>query len=94
MKKKKKTETPTEDEQAHPWLINYNKKDDPRFHIEQLKKVAMSLEDNLGFVSIVTIINSVFILVLVFGSLITGAVGLSGAISDSIIGTVKGLLHK
>ena len=80
MKKKPEKEL-TEDEQSHPWLINYNKKDDPRFHIEQLKKVAMSLEDNLGVVSILTMINTVFIVALVFGALITGAIGLSSAIS-------------
>lgn len=95
MKKKKKPDAkPSEDEEAHPWLINYNKRQDPRYHIEQLKRIAMTLEDNLGFVSVVTLINTIFIVILTFGALITGAIGVSSALSDSLLGLVKSTLHK
>ena len=92
--KKDKKEQITEEEEMHPWLLKYKKDHGPSHKLDTLKEAVISIENNLGVVSIVTIINTIFIVVLAFGALITGVIGVSGAISDQLIGMVKSSLHK
>lgn len=92
--KKDKKEKLTEEEEMHPWLLKYKKDHGPSHKLDTLKDAVVSIEGNLGIVSVVTIVNTIFIVALAFGALLTGVVGFGGAASDQLIGAVKGLLHK
>jgi len=81
-------EKPDEDSEYHPWLLNYRKKNEIE-KVEILTETLKGIEMNLGYVSVLSIINSVLIIGLIFGSLITGVVGISSEVSDALIGFTK-----
>jgi len=81
-------EKPDEDSEFHPWLLNYRKKNEIE-KVEILTETLKGIEMNLGYVSVLSIINSVLIIGLIFGSLITGVVGISSEVSDALIGFTK-----
>jgi len=77
-----------DDLQLHPWLVNYRKKNEIE-KVEVLTESVKAIEMNLGYVSVLSIINSVLIIGLIFGALITGVIGISSEVSDALIGFVK-----
>ena len=77
-----------DDLQLHPWLVNYRKKNEIE-KVEILTESVKGIEINLGYVSVLSIINSVLIIGLIFGALITGVIGISSEVSDALIGFVK-----
>lgn len=83
-----KTDEPDEDSEFHPWLLNYRKKNEIE-KVEILTETLKGIETNLGFVSVLSIINSVLIIGLIIGALVTGVVGISSEVSDALIGLVK-----
>jgi hypothetical protein len=90
--KKPESDKATDDLESHPWLRNFNKKD-LREQIETLKEATKSIENNLGTNSVLTLINSILIIGLMFGALITGTIGLGSDVSNSLLGLVKDQLH-
>ncbi len=81
-------EKPDEDSEFHPWLLNYRKKNEIE-KVEILTETLKGIEMNLGYVSVLSMINSVLIIGLIFGALITGVVGISSEVSDALIGFAK-----
>ena len=81
-------ENPDEDSEFHPWLLNYRKKNEIE-KVEILTEALKGIETNLGYVSVLSMINSVLIIGLIFGALITGVVGISSEVSDALIGFAK-----
>jgi hypothetical protein len=81
-------EKPDEDSEFHPWLLNYRKKNEIE-KVEILTEAVKGIETNLGYVSVLSMINSVLIIGLIFGALITGVVGISSEVSDALIGFAK-----
>ena len=81
-------EKPDEDSEFHPWLLNYRKKNEIE-KVEILTETLKGIETNLGYVSVLSMINSVLIIGLIFGALITGVVGISSEVSDALIGFAK-----
>lgn len=79
---------PDEDSEFHPWLLNYRKKNEIE-KVEILTETLKGIETNLGFVSVLSMINSVLIIGLIIGALVTGVVGISSEVSDALIGFVK-----
>ena len=77
-----------DDSELHPWLLNYRRKNE----IEKLvilTETVKGLETNLGIVSVLSMINSVLIIGLIIGALVTGVVGISSEVSDALIGFAK-----
>jgi len=81
-------EKPDEDSEFHPWLLNYRKKNEIE-KVEILTETLKGIEMNLGYVSVLSMINSVLIIGLIFGALVTGVVGISSEVSDALIGFAK-----
>ena len=81
-------EKPDEDSEYHPWLLNYRKKNEIE-KVEILTETLKGIEMNLGYVSVLSMINSVLIIGLIFGALITGVVGIGSEVSDALIGFAK-----
>ena len=79
---------PDGDSEFHPWLLNYRKKNEIE-KVEILTEALKGIETNLGYVSVLSMINSVLIIGLIFGALITGVVGISSEVSDALIGFAK-----
>ena len=79
---------PNEDSEFHPWLLNYRKKNEIE-KVEILTETLKGIETNLGYVSVLSIINSVLIIGLIIGALVTGVVGISSEVSDALIGFAK-----
>jgi len=81
-------EKPDEDSEFHPWLLNYRKKNEIE-KVEILTETLKGIEMNLGYVSVLSMINSVLIIGLIIGALVTGVVGISSEVSDALIGFAK-----
>ena len=81
-------EKPDEDSEFHPWLLNYRKKNEIE-KVEILTEALKGIETNLGYVSVLSMINSVLIIGLIFGALVTGVVGISSEVSNALIGFAK-----
>jgi len=77
-----------DDSELHPWLLNYRKKNEIE-KLEVLTETVKSIETNLGIVSTLAIINTMLIIGLIFGALVTGAVGISSEMSNALFGFVK-----
>ena len=77
-----------EDLEEHPWLTNYRSKNQIE-KIEILTEALKGIETNLGYVSVLSMINSVLIIGLIIGALVTGVVGISSEVSDALIGFAK-----
>ena len=82
------TDETDEDLEEHPWLTNYRSKNQIE-KIEILTEALKGIETNLGYVSVLSIINSVLIIGLIIGALVTGVVGISSEVSDALIGFAK-----
>ena len=82
------TDETDEDSEFHPWLLNYRKKNEIE-KIEILTEALKGIETNLGYVSVLSMINSVLIIGLIIGALVTGVVGISSEVSDALIGFAK-----
>ncbi len=82
------TDETDEDSEFHPWLLNYRKKNEIE-KIEILTEALKGIETNLGYVSVLSMINSVLIIGLIIGALVTGVVGISSEVSDVLIGFAK-----
>jgi hypothetical protein len=83
-----KDDLPDKESEFHPWLLNYRKKNEIE-KVEILTETLKGIETNLGYVSVLSMINSVLIIGLIFGALITGVVGISSEVSDALIGFAK-----
>ncbi len=83
-----KTDEPDENLEEHPWLTNYRSKNQIE-KIEILTEALKGIETNLGYVSVLSMINSVLIIGLIIGALVTGVVGISSEVSDALIGFAK-----
>ena len=79
------TDETDEDLEEHPWLTNYRSKNQIE-KIEILTEALKGIETNLGYVSVLSMINSVLIIGLILGALVTGVVGLSSEVSDALRG--------
>jgi hypothetical protein len=77
-----------DDLEFHPWLVNYRKKNEIE-KVEILTDAVKQIENNLGFVSILSLINSILIIGLIFGALLTGVVSVGSELSNSLIGLAK-----
>ena len=82
------TDETDEDLEEHPWLTNYRSKNQIE-KIELLTEALKGIETNLGYVSVLSMINSVLIIGLIIGALVTGVVGISSEVSDALIGFAK-----
>jgi len=82
------TDETDEDLEEHPWLTNYRSKNQIE-KIEILTEALKGIETNLGYVSVLSMINSVLIIGLIIGALVTGVVGISSEVSDALIGFAK-----
>lgn len=82
------TDETNEDLEEHPWLTNYRSKNQIE-KIEILTEALKGIETNLGYVSVLSMINSVLIIGLIIGALVTGVVGISSEVSDALIGFAK-----
>ena len=82
------TDETDEDLEEHPWLTNYRSKNQIE-KIEILTEALKGIETNLGYVSVLSMINSVLIIGLIIGALVTGVVGISSELSDALIGFAK-----
>jgi hypothetical protein len=82
------TDKTDEDLGEHPWLTNYRSKNQIE-KIEILTEALKGIETNLGYVSVLSMINSVLIIGLIIGALVTGVVGISSEVSDALIGFAK-----
>ena len=82
------TDETDEDSEFHPWLTNYRSKNQIE-KIEILTEALKGIETNLGYVSVLSMINSVLIIGLIIGALVTGVVGISSEVSDALIGFAK-----
>ena len=82
------TDETDEDLEEHPWLTNYSSKNQIE-KIEILTEALKGIETNLGYVSVLSMINSVLIIGLIIGALVTGVVGISSEVSDALIGFAK-----
>jgi len=67
----------------------YKRKKNEIEKVEILTETLKGIETNLGFVSVLSIINSVLIIGLIIGALVTGVVGISSEVSDALIGFAK-----
>ncbi|CAB5221570.1 hypothetical protein UFOVP247_200 [uncultured Caudovirales phage] len=77
-----------EDLEFHPWLINYRKKNEIE-KLEILTETVKTIETNLGIVTLLALVNTIFIIALMIGALITGSIGLSSDLADAMIGLAK-----
>jgi hypothetical protein len=77
-----------ENTELHPWLVNYRKKNEIE-KLEILTETVKTIETNLGIVSMLAMINTILIIGLIFGALVTGAIGISSEMSGALFGFVK-----
>lgn len=79
----------------HPWIAGYHKRQ-LEDKVEVLKDKVIEIESNIGIATLITIFNSIIMVGLVIGALVTGSIGMSSEMADAIIGFAKdkiGLSH-